>query len=511
MPAEVSRLLGEAYINRARDLGVELEERPRQRVFITGLAQRGPLGDTFQTSEALYAGIPGTKYFPANNWRTNIAGPLPEDYDPFARLHPNDDTKRDGVTKLQAMAIEASREALRMAGLLDEKTGLIPSPPYNPDRMAAWVGSGVADTPFVAIDTHNTIHHTKVRKKGDNGEEIRDSIGRPVYRTLSPIEGSRRISPKAVLPLFPEEFNARVAVAVGLSGWGGSPFQACASGASGVVEGARIIHEGIADVVVAGGGEDGLLTHKEMTVGAFAAFRGALSNWNDRPEKASRPFDKDRTGFVPSSGFGGLILESEEHLRRRGGKAYAELVGFRNSMDGKDRNKASQVMTELNPKRVAKTIFDAIRTEEGDDFYQPDAAFMHATSTQLGDKAEAKAIEMVFGEKLRFIPVTALKSMLGHLLGGAGAANIVNAVIAMMEDRMPRIANLDNPDPEIAKLGLEFVRGENLYLPLNYVLALAYGFGGYNSIVLLRKAPADLAADPIDFQTYKNRMLQQAA
>jgi 3-oxoacyl-[acyl-carrier-protein] synthase II len=513
MAGERPRFNQAGYAERAKDLGVEREPRERQRVFVTGIAQRGPLGDTFQTSEGLFEGKSGIVSYNVENWRAKVAGRLPEEYDPYARLHPNDGRERDGVTKLQAMTIEASREAARMAGLIDPETGLIPSPPNNPDRIAIWVASGVADTPFIAVDVYNTIVNSVVTEKDKQGEIIRDNEGNPITRQLSHTEGSKRVSPKSTLPLFPEEINASVAVALGGSGWGGTAYQACAGGSAAIVEGARLIQEDLADIVIAGGVEEPIGidpndVRGKLTLGSFAAFR-ALSDWDGDPAAASRPFDKDRSGFVASAGAGIVILESERHLKQRQGKAYAEVLGFANSMDGKNREKAKQLMTELNPKRVARTIFDAITPEGEEGVYEIDAAFVHATSTPIGDKLEAQALESVFGEDLRYIPATAIKSMLGHLLGAAGAANIVNAVIAMREGRMPRILNLDNPDPEIAKLGMEFVRDENLYLPMQNVLTLAYGFGGYNSVLLLGQPPSDLGIDYRTYNEYKNTMLQR--
>lgn len=502
-----------AYAERAKNLGYEREPRERQRVFVTGFSQRSPLGATFETSEGLFEGQSGVQAFDVQNWRTNVAGPLPDDYNPYDLLHPNDQKENKGTTKLQAMTIEAAREAVRMAGLLDEESGLIPSPPHNPDRIATWIASGIADTPFISVDVYNIIHNSPSYLKDEKGKTIKDRNDSPIVNGVLPHrESSSKIFPSKTLPVFPEELNAIVAVSLGASGWGGNSYHACAGGSSAIAEGARLIQDGYADIVIAGGAEEALGTdphaiRPKLTIGEFAASR-ASTGWVGDPSQASRPFDKDRDGFVPSSGAGFFVLESEKSIRARNGKAYAELAGFANAIDGKNRKSKKQLMTELNPEQVAKTILKAISPQK--EVLPIDVAFVHATSTEVGDKLEAEALVNVFGEDLRYIPLSALKSMIGHLLGAAGAVNAVNMVVAMQESKVPHIVNLDNPDPDIVKLGpFEFVRGNNLHMPINRGLAVAYGFGGYDSALLFQKPPEDLAVSNEAYMNYKNSMIPQ--
>lgn len=542
MPAAVetapkrSKTFGAPFIHRAREMGIEIGRRGRQRVFISGIAQQGPHGSTFETSEGIYNGVIPVRAIETHNAKTKIGAPLRDDYDPYDKLIPQkiEDPKdradirnsliRDGVTKLQAMAMDVSREAARMAGLLpqDSEDGLIPSPLYNPDRMAAVTASGVGDTPFKAVEIYKQLHESPKTERNAKGEKVRVRNRRKDIVYLSPEEASKWISPKPTVPLFPEQTNWIVASDLGLSGWGISAVSACDTGSQAVGEAARLIQEGRMDVVVAGGGEDALtndvpiLNHPfitpvdraELTTAAFASIRGALSTRNDDPQTASRPFDVGRNGFVEASGFSVVIMESEEHLRARCGKALAEIPSFAVTMDGRDRKKGSQLPTELNPDRVAKTILEGIKTEDGNDFINFDAIFAHATSTKIGDLAEALSLRLALGDELKYKPITALKSIYGHLLGGAGSANIVNGVIALQENRIPYIANLDNPDPEIMKLGVELIREKVLSMHIERLLMLAYGFGGNNSAMILQRPPEDLILPPADFLAYKKRRLE---
>ncbi|PJC28726.1 hypothetical protein CO053_03075, partial [Candidatus Shapirobacteria bacterium CG_4_9_14_0_2_um_filter_40_11] len=227
---------------------------------------------------------------------------------------------------------------------------------------------------------------------------------------------------------------------------------------------------------VAGGLEDILSAYPEASIGMFAAMRSVLSTRNDEPEKASRPFDKDRDGFVLGAGGGAVVIEALDHALERGAPILAEILGFNKSMDGSD-------PTNLNKKIVAGTILKALYNQRTKEFYEVDSIFAHATSTNQGDQAEAELLKMIFGDSLKNIPIAAIKSNMGHLAGGAGAVNVIAAINALNSGKIPPILNLENPSQEFE--GLFFVRGKPLEKDIKTALVLAYGFGGHNAVMLL--------------------------
>lgn len=432
---------------------MELETRPAQRIVITGLAQRTPLGNTEQTQEGLMTGKSGVKAFPVQNAFVNIAAPVefkPEDHFDRRGLR--------GLSPLNAMAIVVAREAARSAGALDDQGKLKPEVNKNP---AVWVGSGFGSGQKI-IDVYKQIH-----KANEKGEEDQ-------------VANSRLVPPTKGLEIFPEELVSGITRDISAKGgWGGSVVAACATGLANIVEAVRVIKEGKAKFAIAGGFEDGLAEYPEVALGMFAGMRSVLSKRNNEPERASRPFDVDRDGFVLGAGGGVVVIEELESALKRGAPILAEVLGFRNSMDGVD-------PTNLDPDVVASTILGALYNEKAQEFYDVDAIFAHATATQAGDIAEAEVLRSVFGDEyLRNIPITAIKSNMGHLAGGAGAVNAIAAVNALRSGRISHIANLENPDPKVADLN--FVRGQALVKDISTALVLAYGFGGCNSVLALGK------------------------
>lgn len=443
-------------LRKAQEMGVELERRPAERIVITGFAQLTPLGNTEQTWQGLLEGKSGVKRFPVdkpvNNAFVDIAAPVefnPEEY--F--------DKRDmrGMAPLTAMGIVVSREAARRANLLGENGKLRPD--INKRQAAVWVGSGFGSTQHI-IDVYNQIH-----KKDEEGNE-------------DPTRNSRFIGPTKGLEIFPEQLNARIGMDLGFSGWGGSSVAACATGLDNFNELLDKILQGRVKVGIGGGFENPLEAYPETGIGMFAGMRSVLSTRNDDPERASRPFEINRDGFVLGAGGAVLVAEELEHALKRGAPIYAEVYGFNKSMDGFD-------PTNLDRDVVASTILGALYNEKAKEFYDVDAIFAHATATK-GDIDEADVFRLVFGDEyLRKIPITAIKSNLGHLAGGAGSANAVAAVMAINEGKIPPILNLENPDPAVADLNL--VRGKPLQKEINTALVTAYGFGGYNAVLLLGK------------------------
>jgi len=450
-------------LERAKLRGLELERKPTDQIVVTGLYQLTSLGDTFQTWQGLLEGKSRIRAFNANSPRTNIAAPVefnPNDY--FGKKEQNP------MAIITAMAIVGARGAGEMAQVLGEDKCLLPT--VNKKRVGMCIASGIGPTHNL-IDISNTIHGQTEEDRRDNKSFVWETDNEAMRK------GSRRVSPFSGLRSFPEQPNAQAALALGASGWPINSAEACATGLSAIAEGARLIRDGYADIVFAGGVEEVLREHGEVGIASFAPMK-ALSTRNEEPEKASRPFDKDRDGFVLASGIGLVVLESEDFARKRSAKILARVLGFDKSIDGYH-------VTEADPDRIADTIFQALYDQKTKSFYPVDAIFAHATSTPIGDSVEIKALRKVFAEDLPNIPIAAIKSNLGHLVGAAGAVNAIAAILAINEGKIPHIRNLENPDEEFADLCL--VRNQPLEKEINAGLALAYGFGGHNAAVLFGK------------------------
>lgn len=442
----------------------EFEERPTDDIVVTGFAQLTPLGRTWETFQGMVEGKSGVRKMDnINNFHTNIAAPV--------EFNPEDHfTKRElrFLAPITAMAVLLGQEAGLMAGTIDPETKKrLPS--LKKHRVASWVSTGMGATDRL-IDIYNLLH-----KKDSEGRE-------------DPRYNSRHIPVTEVIKFLIEEVNGQFAIALDCGGPGGNTIEACATGLSNQVVSIDIIRQGKADVVYAGAVDHLLENHPEVTIGSFAT-TGALSGRNDEPERASRPFDQDRDGFVFGTGGGVVVFEREDHARKRGAKIYARVLGGAKFMDG-------QGTTELDPENVAHTITIASFNQKTNTVYYPDAIFAHATSTKKGDPLEALAFQMAYGDKLKDIPIAAIKSNIGHLAGGAGAVNLIAAIQAINSDLVPPILNLENPIHEVEyegnviKLDLNFVRGKPLRRNIRRALAVAYGFGGYNAAILLEKYAA---------------------
>jgi 3-oxoacyl-[acyl-carrier-protein] synthase II len=249
---------------------------------------------------------------------------------------------------------------------------------------------------------------------------------------------------------------------------------ACASGAHAIGDAFKIIQRGDADVMIAGG------TEASVTPSALAGFCSAraLSTRNDDPQRASRPFDKERDGFVMSEGSGVLILESLEHTRKRGAKIYAEMVGFGMTAD-------AYHITAPDPEGSGATRSMNMALKDGD--LSPDSVDYinsHGTATELGDIVETLAIKKVFGERANQMPVNATKSMIGHLLGAAGAVEFIAAIKSMDEGILHPTINYEFPDP---KCDLDYVPNKAREKQINTFLSNSFGFGGHNVTLAVEK------------------------
>ncbi len=435
----------------------ETSSAPR-RVVITGIGCVSPCGNTAaETWASLTAGRSGIgriTRFDATGCNAQIAGEV-KNYDPArplpAPLHPRGagteaitqaltqkDIKKFG--RFTHLGVGAAVEAYADSGLDAHRASI------SPERMGVNLGVGLGGLPEMEA-THDTW------KAG----------------------GFRKISPFFIIQIAPNLLAGQVSLILDLRGSNMSVASACATSGHALGEAAAAIIRNDADVMIAGGAES---TVTPLAVGAFAQMR-ALSTRNDAPEKASRPYDKDRDGFVLGEGSVVFVLEEYEHAKRRGARIYAELRGYGASAD-------AYHLSSLAPgaEGSARSMKQAL-ARAGLKPSDIDYVSAHATSTPGGDGEEATAIATVFAENKASLHVSGVKSMTGHLLGGAGAMGVFAAVLAIRDGIIPPTANLDNIDPACAALGLNFTPNVAVRKPVRAALANSFGFGGTNASLVV--------------------------
>jgi 3-oxoacyl-[acyl-carrier-protein] synthase II len=286
--------------------------------------------------------------------------------------------------------------------------------------------------------------------------------------------GVGRVSPFTVPRLMVNAASGNVSIMFQIHGPNTAVVTACASGAHAIGDAARLIQHDTADVMIAGGSEAALC---ELGMASFCAAR-ALSTRNDAPEKASRPFDKERDGFVMSEGSGVIILEEYEHARNRGARIYAELLGYGMSGD------AWHITAPEEEGRGASLAMSKALKDAGVPAEAIDYINAHGTSTPLGDVAETRAVKATFGEHARKLCISSTKSQLGHMLGAAGGVEGVITTLAVSRNVAPPTINLDNPDPDC---DLDYVPHKARDLKVNCAMSNSFGFGGHNVALVIRK------------------------
>jgi len=289
--------------------------------------------------------------------------------------------------------------------------------------------------------------------------------------------GPRKISPFFIPSAIINLAAGQVSIRFGAKGPNLATCTACSASAHAIGESFEIIRRGDADAMIAGGSEAAITP---MSVGGFASMR-ALSTRNDEPQRASRPFDKDRDGFIIGEGAGVVILEELEHARRRGAPIYAELVGYGSSADAYHMTAPSEDGDGAR-RAMAMAIRKAgIRPDE------VDYINAHGTSTPYNDRLETIAIKSCFGEHARTLAISSTKSMTGHLLGGAGGLEAGISALAVHDQIVPPTINLDDPDPEC---DLDYVPQKSRTMPIRYALSNSFGFGGTNAALLFKRYAA---------------------
>jgi len=407
----------------------------RRRVVITGLGAVSPVGNDVQTTwqniVAGKSGIDRISRFDASAFTSQIAGEVRgfsiDEYLPAKEARHFDTFIHYGLA--------AGVQAVRDSGL--EITDA------NRAQIGVMIGSGIGGLPMIE-DNHNEYLN----------------------------RGPRRISPFFVPGSIINMISGQLSIMLGLQGPNLAMVTACTTGLHSIGQSARMIEYGDADVMVAGGAES---TISPMGVGGFCAAR-AMSTRNDDPAAASRPWDKDRDGFVLGEGAGVMVLEEYEHARRRGARIYAEISGFGMSADA---NHITAPSTD-GPRRC---MVSAMRNA-GVNADQIGYLNAHGTSTPLGDKNETDAIKLALGDAARGIVVNSTKSMTGHLLGGAGGLESVLTALAVHHQVSPPTINIFNQDPES---DLDYCANEARQMKIDVALKNSFGFGGTNGTLVMRR------------------------
>ncbi|WP_416757155.1 beta-ketoacyl-ACP synthase II [Pseudomonas sp. BNK-6] len=418
-----------------------------KRIVVTGMGAITPLGcGVEQVWQRLLAGQSGIRQLPQEfiqELPTTIGGQVPDaledpqaGFDPDRLLAPKEQRKMD---RFILFALAAAEEALAQANWK-------PDSPQAQERTATIIASGVGGFPAIADAVRTT-----------------DS------------KGPRRLSPFTIPSFLSNMAAGHVSIRHGLKGPLGAPVTACAAGVQAIGDAARMIRAGEIDIAVCGGAEAAI--HR-VSLGGFAAARALSSEYNDTPERASRPFDQARDGFVMGEGAGLLVIEELEHALARGAQPIAELVGYGTSAD------AYHMTAGPEDGDGARRAMQQALRQAGVQASQVQHLNAHATSTPVGDKGELAAIRTVFGTGSG-LAISATKSATGHLLGAAGGIEAIFAILALRDQIAPATLNLDNPDSTAE--GLDLVRNQARKMAMEYALSNGFGFGGVNASVLFKR------------------------
>lgn len=409
----------------------------KRRVVITGLGLITPLGIGVESSWKAFiegrSGIGRITCFDASDLPVQIAGEV-KDFDPSLYMEQKEIKKMD---RFIHFALAASTMAIEDSGLkiTDE----------NAERVGVIIGSGIGGLP--AIEHYHRVYLEK---------------------------GYRRITPFFIPMLIINLASGQVSIRFGAKGPNSAVATACATGSHAIGDAFRIIQRGDADVMIAGGTESVITP---LAIGGFAVMK-ALSTRNNEPERASRPFDIDRDGFVMGEGAGIVVLESLDSAKARGARIYAEIIGYGMTSD------AYHITAPAPGGEGAATCMSLALKDAGVLPDVVDYINAHGTSTKYGDEIETAAIKKVFGDHAYRLAVSSTKSMTGHLLGAAGGVEAVVTILSIYNDLIPPTINLDNPDPEC---DLDYVPHKARHRNIDFALSNSFGFGGTNACLLFRK------------------------
>ena len=409
-----------------------------RRVVITGIGVITPIGNNVpEYWEALSqgkSGIEKTTLFDVSQFTSQIAGEV-KGFEPEKYIDKKEARRMD---RFAQFAMAATSEAIQ-----DSKLDLSQE---DTKRIGVLLGSGIG-----GLGTIEKEHKVLLAK------------------------GPRRVSPFLIPMLIIDMASGLVSIKYGLKGPNSAVVTACASSAHAIGDAFKIIQRGDAEAMVTGGAE-GAIT--PLGLAGFCSMK-ALSTRNDDPHKASRPFDKERDGFVMAEGAGIVILESLEHAKARGAKVYAEMVGY--GMSGDAYHMTAPAPEGEGAANAMQAALDNARMKPE----EVDYINAHGTSTLLNDKYETIAIKKVFGEYSKEIPVSSTKSMTGHLLGAAGGVELITCLLAMEKGVIPPTMNYEYPDPDCQ--GLDFVPNQARKKEVKVAMSNSFGFGGHNAVLIIKK------------------------
>ncbi len=407
-----------------------------RRVVITGVGLVTPLGNNVEDSwQGMIAGRSGAapiEHFDTSDYSVKFSASV-KDFDPSEFMNAKEARRVDVFIQF---GLAAAYEAIADAGWSDDEPGR--------ENIGVAIGSGIGGI--------STIEYT---------------------RDLITSSGPRRVSPFFVPGSVINMISGNVSIRYGLQGPNLALVTACTTGTHNIGIAARLIRWGEADAMVAGGAE---MATSPVPLAAFASMK-ALSTRNDEPQRASRPWDKGRDGFVLGDGAGVVVLEEYQRARARGARIYGEVAGFGMSGD------AFHITSPPDDHPGAVASMRKALADAGIEPAQVDYINAHGTSTPVGDVAEVRAIKQVFGADTK-VAVSSTKSMIGHLLGAAGSVETVCCLLAMRDGVVPPTINLEDPDDEC---DLDFVPGEARAMPVNTVMTNSFGFGGTNGTLVLTR------------------------
>lgn len=413
----------------------------RRRVVVTGMGIISPVGNTLEAAWHDVArgisGIAEIQRFDPSDCEVRFAGEV-KDFDGKARFGHREARRMDRVTQF---AMAASQEAITHAGLDLSKE--------DPYEVGCIIGSGVG-----GIET--LLEQMKIQLE----------------------KGPRSVSPWLIPMMLIDSPTGRVAIEYNLRGPNMAVATACATGNNCIGEATEMIRRGAADVMLAGGTEAGLTP---LSVAGFNNMT-ALSRRNDDPQRASRPFDKDRDGFVIAEGAGVLVLEALEHAQARGATIYAEIIGY-GTTDDAFHVTAPHENGDGAQMAMRKALRDAGLTVDDIDYINA-----HGTSTPLNDASETRAIKAVWGEKAYDVRISSTKGTTGHLLGAAGAAEAIFSIMSIQDQFVPPTINHFTPDPEC---DLDYTPNQGTAHAIRYVMSNSFGFGGHNAVLIIGKYQAN--------------------
>ncbi|OIB02585.1 beta-ketoacyl-[acyl-carrier-protein] synthase II [Paenibacillus sp. LC231] len=408
----------------------------KHRVVVTGMGVMTSIGqdlDTFWNSLMEgKSGVSRIEAFDVSDYTTQIAASM-KDFNPEDYMDRKEARRMDRFVQL---AVAAGSKAL-------EDSGLEIGVNADAERVGVSIGSGIG-----GLGTWEDQHNILLEK------------------------GPKRVSPFFIPMMIANMASGQMSINLGAKGPNTTQVTACATGTHSIGDSYRLIQRGDADVMICGGAE---ATIRPTGMAGFCAMR-AMSTRNDEPEKASRPFDTGRDGFVMGEGAGVLVIESLEHALKRGAKIYAEVVGYGLSAD-------AHHITEPDPDGAARCMKMAIR-DAGIAPEDVDYINAHGTSTPVGDRSETKAVKMALGDHAYKVAVSSTKSMTGHLLGAAGGVEAVICGLSLKNQTIAPTINLEDQDPEC---DLDYVPNHPRKADLDIVMSNSFGFGGHNATIILKK------------------------